>query len=188
MFHRELIISVAGDKQTGAKPVARSSSKARSLSKVRNAWDHSALAPKNRNRWDHDESSKKRLAGRRILLAEDEGLIALELVEMLRDLGCDLGGPLARLPDHHRSPVIKSERGPASRFVIPDGCRTARPKPSTFPNRRSAVTLSRWKMPQLCRRGRRGDRLPLKGRKWPDPNISGLIPTFGSSCWDKLAH
>jgi hypothetical protein len=115
MFHRELIISVAGDKQTGAKPVARSSSKARSLSKVRNAWDHSALAPKNRKRWDHDESSKKRLAGRRILLAEDEGLIALELVEMLRDLGCDLGGPLARLPDHHRSPVIKSERGPASR-------------------------------------------------------------------------
>jgi len=37
------------------------------------------------------ESSKKRLAGRRILLAEDEGLIALELEEMLRDLGCDLG-------------------------------------------------------------------------------------------------
>jgi DNA-binding LytR/AlgR family response regulator len=45
------------------------------------------------------EKSKKRLAGRRILLAEDEGLIALELEEMLRDFGCDLVGPLARVDE-----------------------------------------------------------------------------------------
>jgi DNA-binding LytR/AlgR family response regulator len=45
------------------------------------------------------KSSKKLLAGRRILLAEDEGLIALELRGTLEDLGCDVVGPLARV-DH----------------------------------------------------------------------------------------
>ena len=39
--------------------------------------------------------SKKPLAGHRILLAEDEGLIALELERMLEDFGCDVVGPVA---------------------------------------------------------------------------------------------
>jgi DNA-binding NtrC family response regulator len=41
------------------------------------------------------ESAKKPLAGCRILLAEDEGLIALELERMLEEFGCDVVGPLA---------------------------------------------------------------------------------------------
>ncbi len=39
--------------------------------------------------------TKLPLAGRRILVAEDEGLIALELERMLEDFGCDVVGPLA---------------------------------------------------------------------------------------------
>jgi DNA-binding NtrC family response regulator len=41
------------------------------------------------------KSSKKPLAGQRILLAEDEGLIALELERMLENFGYDVVGPLA---------------------------------------------------------------------------------------------
>ena len=41
------------------------------------------------------KSAKKPLASRRILLAEDEGLIALELERMLVDFGCDVVGPVA---------------------------------------------------------------------------------------------
>jgi DNA-binding NtrC family response regulator len=39
--------------------------------------------------------SKKLLAGQRILLAEDEGLIALELERILENFGCNVVGPLA---------------------------------------------------------------------------------------------
>ena len=41
------------------------------------------------------DNAKKPLAGLRILLAEDEGLIALELERMLVDFGCDVVGPVA---------------------------------------------------------------------------------------------
>jgi len=37
------------------------------------------------------------LTGRRILLAEDEGLIAIELERMLESFGCELVGPLASI-------------------------------------------------------------------------------------------
>ena len=38
---------------------------------------------------------KKPLAGQRILVAEDEGLIALELEAILGEFGCDVVGPVA---------------------------------------------------------------------------------------------
>ncbi len=41
------------------------------------------------------KSAKKPLTGCRILLAEDEGLIALELEQMLVSFGCDVVGPVA---------------------------------------------------------------------------------------------
>jgi DNA-binding NtrC family response regulator len=37
------------------------------------------------------------LAGRRILVAEDEGLIALELEQILLDFGCQVVGPLTNV-------------------------------------------------------------------------------------------
>jgi DNA-binding NtrC family response regulator len=52
-------------------------------------------------------NSKKPLVGQRILVAEDEGLIALELERMLQDFGCEVVGPLASVED-----VLESaERG-----------------------------------------------------------------------------
>src|ERR1700749_324114 len=41
------------------------------------------------------KNPKKPLAGCRIILAEDEALIALELERMLVDFGCDVVGPVA---------------------------------------------------------------------------------------------
>jgi DNA-binding NtrC family response regulator len=42
---------------------------------------------------------EKPLAGLRILVAEDEGLIALELEWMLADFGCEVVGPLANVEE-----------------------------------------------------------------------------------------
>jgi DNA-binding NtrC family response regulator len=39
------------------------------------------------------------LAGLRILIAEDESLIALELEQVLADLGCKVAGPVSRVAD-----------------------------------------------------------------------------------------
>ena len=43
------------------------------------------------------EEAQKPLEGRRILLVEDEYFIAMEVEEILRDLGADVVGPFARL-------------------------------------------------------------------------------------------
>jgi DNA-binding NtrC family response regulator len=40
-------------------------------------------------------SSKNPLTGQRILIAEDEGLIALELERMLENFGCEVVGPVS---------------------------------------------------------------------------------------------
>jgi DNA-binding NtrC family response regulator len=44
-------------------------------------------------------NSKEPLAGQRILLAEDEGLIALELEQILEGFGCEVVGPLASVDE-----------------------------------------------------------------------------------------
>jgi len=44
-------------------------------------------------------SSDRILANCRILLAEDEGLIALDVEAMLQELGCEVVGPLSDLED-----------------------------------------------------------------------------------------
>jgi DNA-binding NtrC family response regulator len=44
-------------------------------------------------------SSDRILANRRILLAEDEGLIALDVEAMLQGFGCEVVGPLSDLED-----------------------------------------------------------------------------------------
>jgi DNA-binding NtrC family response regulator len=44
-------------------------------------------------------SAKKPLAGQRILVAEDEALIALELERILEDFGCEVVGPLASVDE-----------------------------------------------------------------------------------------
>jgi DNA-binding NtrC family response regulator len=41
----------------------------------------------------------KALAGRRILIAEDEALIALELEGVLQELGCEVVGPVSRVEE-----------------------------------------------------------------------------------------
>jgi DNA-binding NtrC family response regulator len=45
------------------------------------------------------KNAEKPLAGCRILLAEDEGLIALELERILEELGCEIVGPLASVDE-----------------------------------------------------------------------------------------
>jgi CheY-like chemotaxis protein len=47
----------------------------------------------------NDDQAHKPLAGRRILVAEDEGLIALELERMLEGFGCHVIGPLASVAE-----------------------------------------------------------------------------------------
>jgi DNA-binding NtrC family response regulator len=51
-----------------------------------------------RNERTHNGANKP-LAGKRILVAEDEGLIALELEQILEDFGCQVVGPLASVDD-----------------------------------------------------------------------------------------
>lgn len=40
-----------------------------------------------------------RLKGRRVLVAEDEGVLAWQLVDLLEDAGCEVVGPCASLAD-----------------------------------------------------------------------------------------
>jgi DNA-binding NtrC family response regulator len=47
------------------------------------------------NKSPASKSAKKPLDGLKILLAEDEGLIALEFERMLVDFGCEVVGPVA---------------------------------------------------------------------------------------------
>jgi DNA-binding NtrC family response regulator len=51
-----------------------------------------------RNERTHNGANKP-LAGKRILVAEDEGLIALELEQILEDFGCEVVGPLASVDE-----------------------------------------------------------------------------------------
>jgi len=44
-------------------------------------------------------SSKNPLTGQRILIAEDEGLIALELERMLENFGCEVVGPVSNVKE-----------------------------------------------------------------------------------------
>ncbi len=44
-------------------------------------------------------SSTADLRGRRILIAEDEAMIALDLESLLHDLGCEIIGPVANVED-----------------------------------------------------------------------------------------
>jgi DNA-binding NtrC family response regulator len=46
-----------------------------------------------------NKDSKKPLAGQRILVAEDEGLIGLELEQILQDFGCEVIGPFASIDE-----------------------------------------------------------------------------------------
>ena len=41
-------------------------------------------------------------AGRRILVVEDEGIVAWWLEDLLRDLGCEVIGPAAKLEEAHQ--------------------------------------------------------------------------------------
>jgi CheY-like chemotaxis protein len=51
-----------------------------------------------RNGWAH-KGFERPLAGLRILVAEDEGLIALEMKRMLEDFGCHVVGPLVSVDE-----------------------------------------------------------------------------------------
>ncbi|HZC15629.1 MAG TPA: response regulator [Caulobacteraceae bacterium] len=44
-------------------------------------------------------SSKASLAGLRVLVVEDEALVSMLLEDMLSDLGCEIVGPIMRLPE-----------------------------------------------------------------------------------------
>jgi DNA-binding NtrC family response regulator len=51
------------------------------------------------------------LAGRRILIAEDEILIALQLETILQELGCQIVGPVTRVDDVRRCLEARSFDG-----------------------------------------------------------------------------
>jgi CheY-like chemotaxis protein len=44
-------------------------------------------------------TAKRELQGIRVLIAEDEGLVALEIAHTLRKLGCSVVGPVPRVSD-----------------------------------------------------------------------------------------
>jgi CheY-like chemotaxis protein len=45
------------------------------------------------------ESSRTSLAGLKVLVVEDEALVSMLLEDMLSDLGCEIVGPIMRLPE-----------------------------------------------------------------------------------------
>jgi hypothetical protein len=95
--HRELgFVGSLRDKQTA--PIVKSGCRSVRTCKVskKKGW-RGVLTNNVANNGPVPNNAKKPLAGRRILLAEDEGIIALELERMLVDLGCDVIGPVASI-------------------------------------------------------------------------------------------
>src|SRR5690349_23766356 len=60
------------------------------------------------------------LANRRILLAEDEGLIALDVEAMLQTFGCEVVGPLSELEDRseEHTSELQSRRDLVCRLLL----------------------------------------------------------------------